>query len=396
MLPFVRMLEYGNIKPVPEPIEFYEVLQQQYYNTLYLHKPTNTLYGYGLNINNQLGLTNTNAVNQFTVLSTACEKFWTGVFGTLLIDISGSIYYAGSNIAFPQISGTQTVYWQNVTTYFNALGITSDMIKSVHIGASTRVLLNDGRVACCGNNAYAECGTGVLGPINTLQIVPQFGTDVQFMACSVYGTHYINADKKSYFVGENSNGTSGTGNANNSNIGAHTLTNTNVSHISANFTTTWWFMENGDVYWCGMNNTGQAGNDSFASGYTLLPQKNSVISGTIDIQSLMSPSSLTVQDIGAPIAKYPSYVRNCGINECGQLGLGTTTQFERSWNAMNINVLGTYNNILVVSKDARSSSILTNDYKLYCCGGMNSNGQRLPDGSYFTMTLKLMENMPWY
>lgn len=396
MLPFVRMFEYGNTAPVPMPKEFDEVLQQQYYNTLYLHKPTNTLYGYGLNSNNQLGLTNTNAVNQFTVLSTACEKFWTGVFGTLLIDISGSIYYAGSNIAFPQISGTQTVYWQNVTTYFNALGITSDMIKSVHIGASTRILLNDGRVACCGHNANAECGTGTLGKISTLQFVPQFGNDVQFMTCSVYGTHYIKVNKDSYFVGENSNGTSGTGNPNNSNIGQHTLTNHNVKHISANYNVTWWFMSNGEVYWSGSNDTGQAGIGSASTGNVLVPTKNTIVSGSIDLEKLICPSSLSVQNIGAPIATYPSVVKNGGANDYGQLGIGSTNAYEASWIDMNYDVLGTYDKIQTISKDVRSSMILTKDYKLYACGGLNSDGQRLPDGSYVTTTLKLMQNMPWY
>ena len=72
MLPFGRMFDYGNIKPVPEPEEFDEVLQQQYYNTLYLHKPTNTLYGYGLNSNKQLSLLI--VPTEFMVLSTDCKN----------------------------------------------------------------------------------------------------------------------------------------------------------------------------------------------------------------------------------------------------------------------------------------------------------------------------------
>ncbi|MED6562316.1 hypothetical protein VWH05_05875 [Escherichia coli O157] len=395
MLPFGRMFDYGNIKPVPEPEEFDEVLQQQYYNTLYLHKPTNTLYGYGLNSNKQLSLLI--VPTEFMVLSTDCKKYWTGVFGTLMVSLSNKIYYCGSRIAFPQATtASNTDGWKYVTEYFDALGVVGDDIKSVYIGASTRVLLNDGRVMCCGNNAYAECGTGVTGAINTLQFVPQFGTDVKSMYCSTYGTHYINSRNESYFVGENTNGTSGTGTANDSIVAAHTLTARNVKHISTNYNTTWWFFENGDIYWCGLNNMGQAGNNSVTSGYTLLAVKNTVLSGTIDLPTLKSPSSLSTGYVGAPIASYSSRIRNGGINDLGQLGLGTITPFERSWIDMNISIIGTYDDVLTISKDIRSSMILTKDYKLYACGGYNSNGQSLPDGSYVTSTLKLMANMPWY
>lgn len=158
MLPFVRMFNYGNIVPGPEPGENLTegILQQQYHNTMYLHEPTHTLYAYGINTYKVLGYEGLS--DKFKVSSTNCKKYWLGVFGSLMINTTGSILYCGDATAFPQSGGS--VSWLDVTSVFTGLGVKADDIKSVYIGLTTRILLNDGRVLCCGSNSDGESGLG--------------------------------------------------------------------------------------------------------------------------------------------------------------------------------------------------------------------------------------------
>ncbi|AXC38973.1 UNVERIFIED_ORG: hypothetical protein [Escherichia phage CMSTMSU] len=155
MLPFARMVKYGNKQPIPEPVEFTDVLQQHYTNAMYLHKPTNTLYGYGGNNLSQLGLGNQSTVSTFTVLATHCAAFWLGVHGSLMIDLDNRIYFTGNTVAFPDYGDATPVNgyfrtWTDVTAAFDKINVHANLIKSVHIGESTRILLHDGRVVVCG------------------------------------------------------------------------------------------------------------------------------------------------------------------------------------------------------------------------------------------------------
>ena len=398
MLPFARMVKYANIAPGPEPIEFSNVLQQHYTNCMYLHSPTNTLYGYGSNNFYQFGLGNSAAVASFTVLATRCAAFWLGVQGSLMIDLDNKIYYTGSVAAFSDYGDATPVNgylrtWTDVTASFNKIGVMANMIKSVYIGESTRILLTDGRVIACGRNTNGECGSGNQNSIPTLTVMTNMG-EVIDMACSLQGTHYIKSNKQAWFCGKDNFGESGCGGS--SVVYLNKFVISNVEHISTTYDVTWWFITGGSVYYSGVNSTGQAGNGTTTSVNQLTPIRNTSV--TVDVSkysTFICPSNMGNASIGAPMAQYAPYVRSSGANSYGQEGNGTNT-LVRTWNIFNLNAIsGGYDNVLMASKDWSRTIIITKDYKLYACGGWNGNGGRLPDGTYSITTLTLMPTQLW-
>lgn len=395
MIPFARIIKYANEAVVPEPVSFDEVLQQQYSNVMYLHKPTNKLYGYGSNNYYQLGLNVNTVVSSFTLCAENCAAYWLGVQGSLMIDTMNKIYFSGAVFTFPQSgSSGYTNGWVDVTASFDAIGVQAAMIKGAYLGESTRILLHDGRVLICGRNNYAECGTGTVGTIPTLRVGTGFGSDVTQLACTLTGTHYLKTNKQAWFVGRNNSGESGAGVADGTIVAAAKFITTAVDYISTTYDVCWWF-KNNTVYWSGRNNTGQAGNGTTSATSVNTPTLNSTLSVSINLETFQSPSAMGNSSIGTPIAKYPSLVRTGGVNTYGQQGTGNTAVVP-TWATLNINVVqGGYNNILMVTKDWCRTIIITKDYKLYACGGFNGGGGNLPNGANTVTTLTLMPNMPW-
>ncbi|WEM33565.1 GTPase regulator [Escherichia phage EJP2] len=395
MLPFARIMTYGNTIAPPDPVEFTDVLQQQYTNAMYLHKPTNTLYGYGSNNLGQLGLGNRSTVSTFTVLAMHCAAFWVGVHGSLMIDLDNRIYYTGSIGAFPDYGAATPVNgyfltWTDVTASFDKINVHANLIKSVHIGESTRILLHDGRVIACGNNTNAECGSGNKNAIPVLTVMTNMG-EVSQLACSLQGTHYLKTNKEAWFCGKDNFGESGGGTS--SFVYTNKLIRTNVDYISATYDVTWWFTA-GSVYWSGYNNTGQAGNGTTSSTNQLTPVKNSQVTVNIS-DAFLCPSSMGNASIGTPMAQYPSYVRSGGVNSYGQQGTGNTT-LVNSWALFKLTAIpGGYDNVLMASKDWSRTLIVTKDYKLYACGGFNGSGGNLPNGASVVTTLTLMPTQLW-
>ncbi|WP_334274939.1 hypothetical protein [Escherichia coli] len=397
MLPFGRMIKYGNIAPGPSPVAFSDVLQQHYTNCMYLHTPTNTLYGYGNNNLCQLGVGNQSIVSTFTVLARGCAAFWLGVHGSLMIDLDNRIYYTGSGAAFPDygdatlVNGFMT-QWTDVTVAFNKIGVIANMIKSVHIGESTRILLTDGRVIACGKNTYGECGSGNTNAIPTLTVMTDMG-EVSQLACSLQGTHYLKTNKDAWFCGKDNVGASGCGAA--GVVHLNKLVTSNVEYISATYDITWWFIRGGYVYYSGSNSFAQAGNGTFSSTNQLRPTRNLDLASIVVDDNFVCPSNMGNSSIGTPMAKYDPNIRSGGVNTYGQEGTGNNNIVTK-WNTFNISAItGGFDNILMASKDWCRTIIITKDYKVYACGGFNGSGGILPDGTYAIKTLTLMPTQQW-
>ena len=387
MLPFGRMLSYGNIAPVPV-IDFKKNLQLEYNNVMYLSEHGD-LYGYGWNNFGQLGLGDNTSRTSFVVLHTDVIAYWTGVHGAFLITSTGRIKFSGTTTAFPQI-GNSVLSWVDVTDIFGALNIKHTDIKEISISESVRVLLHDGRLFACGRNYYGECGNGTNQTISTLSEMPINSIDSIF--CSYFGTHMLKGSD-AYFFGTTSNGTGGTGDAIGTIILTPKLTLSNVGHISALYDITWWF-SNGRVYWSGLNTQYQAGNGSSTSTPAISPTLNPAVGINVsDYDTLQAPSSIGNSSIGSPIVSYTNYVRLSGRNDYGQCGNGSTAYVPNLY-LMPISVLGTWDNVKYVYRSNSISAIITKDGKLYMCGGYGVTP--LPDGTTSVKALKLMANMPWY
>lgn len=388
MLPFARMLEYGNVRP---PLTTFDrPLQTQYTNVTVLKD--NTLYGYGNNNYGQLGVGDSVSKPSFITCKTGVWKYWLGVLGSLLIGTDLNIYYSGSNVSFPQI-GSNVTTWTNVTSYFNAIGITAADIEDCYIGESTRILLNTGQYVYCGRNNYGECGNGTSGtPVSTLTIHPTL-TGISKLRGAFDGTHFVTSSGSALFCGRNFYGEGGIGST--SMVPTPTTSvSSGVLDISTNNSTTWWFYTNGQIWWAGSNSLGQAGIGSTSPSSVSIPNRNTTI--TYSTTGFQSPSNLTNTGIGSPIFSSSSSVRHSGTNTYGQIGNGTLTTPVTTVYSVPLTSMGTWDNVAYVSKDWCRSFILTKDWKLYAAGGNTAAaGAALPDGTGNKSTFYQITGLPF-
>ena len=102
MLPFVRMLEYGNVAPGPKNIiKVGASTQGQYVLT-----DTNELYYIGRNQGGESGNNNTNTVSSWTLVSTGVTNFFAGDRTVVVIKSDNTVWTAGETYWFSSSTGT--------------------------------------------------------------------------------------------------------------------------------------------------------------------------------------------------------------------------------------------------------------------------------------------------
>lgn len=150
MLPFVRMLEYGNI--IPGPAGRFKIYSS---DSMYLHDTyTNKLYA-------------SSATSDGTGTGIASNKFILcaeNVKRVLLEDNSsdcqlyeekgtGKVFITGNTKAFTGVNDSKTL-WTDCTTWITSSGINVSDIKymSSFYNMKVNLITNDGTLYCCGAN----------------------------------------------------------------------------------------------------------------------------------------------------------------------------------------------------------------------------------------------------
>jgi len=148
----------------------------------------------------------------------------------------------------------------------------------------------------------------------------------------------------------------------------------NISDVSSGSNHSLILMNNGDVYSCGLNATGQLG-----LGITMNNNINKIfkqvkgLNGTGFITNIIQVSA---GDAHSMFLQNDGTLYGCGLNIFGQLGIGNTTF------AFNVLKQSTITNVSYVSAGVNTTLVITNDTNAWGCG-RNDTGQ-LAQGVIYT------------
>lgn len=372
MIPFARMIQYGN---VVTPIEEYDRSMQSQYNAVYYLHRNGDLYSYGNNNLGQLGVGDATNRTVWTKVLQDVKKYWLGVHGCLAVKTDGSLWYTGSRTAFPQLPANVTVF-TNVDSYFSGVGVDSAMIKDVMITDSIKIITTDGRFLYCGSNGSRQLGTGGSTSVSTLTFHNTM-TNVASMSGNFNSTLLVLTSGEAYQAGAYPSGTSTAVRA------SFVKILDSVLMCGGSYDSNYYFMQNGTVRVSGVNGVGQCsvGNSTIVLE-TGLSNFSFNVTDTIKIYSSLSNSAGT-----SPIIMKNGVLYRSGLNSSGQIGTGSTSP--ATILTMTSPVLTNVPSIKYYCGDNIRYFIIDNEYKLYTCGSPSLNGV----GNYSIFTYAGVQ--PW-
>jgi alpha-tubulin suppressor-like RCC1 family protein len=266
-------------------------------------------------------------------------------------------------IAEPYIESGERVYPPVRNFVSNNLDLSNNLSLSIAAGQGHTVFLtNDGKVYSCGREDYGQLGrTG--NPVIPGIISDNIGSlTISAIACGDYHTVFLTNDGKVYSCGRSDEGQLGrTGDPVIPGIISDGIGSLTISAIACGAMHTVFLTNDGKVYSCGANFTGQLGLGDTIQQTT--PQLISTNIGTLTISAIACGFVHTV------FLTNDGKVYSCGDNGANQLGQTTSTstpsQITNEIGPLTISAIACGNNHTV---------FLTNDGKVYSCGG-NDNDQ---------------------
>lgn len=356
MLPFVRLLEYGNkARTNDERFKIYSS------GSMYLHDTlTHKLYA-------------SSASNWGTGTGVASSKFILcaeNVQRVLLEDNSsdcqlyeekgtGKVFITGNTKAFTGVTDRKTL-WTDCTTWITSGGISVSDIEymSSFNDMKVNLVLKDGTLYCCGANNVSNIssfGDGTnIDSFNTFKKVSTI-TSVK----KAVGNIYLREDNTLWGCGFNYYYQLGTGNQ--TSITGVTMISSDVIDFDVSYQSTFFIKSDNNLYGCGKQYGAQYGNE-FGTGGT---------STSTDIQ-YKTPTLLStgVYDVYACVGNMASHIVKAdevlyasGSNGGGQLGVGNNINqysYTPSYTS--------FNSSCNLVRTPSGSLILTDTGKLYYCG----------------------------
>ncbi|QXN76563.1 hypothetical protein [Escherichia phage BF17] len=331
MLPFARMVKFGNVAPEPKPI-FKNRLQCSADSKFYLHT-TGDLYWYGTATYGQSGngaYGSTNTSTSWTNVNTNVERYWGGVQGTIAIKKNGTIWYTGSRSVIPILSADTNGVWVEVTQNFADFGVIADDIDNIVISGCLRVFLKNGKWFYCGAGIGGVFGNGSTASVT--QFTYSTIENVRSAGCAIRSTGLVLNDGTYWYAGNTFvSGTSA------QNVLTFTQESSIITATKAVNTieTSYIFLNDGTVKVASTNVRGQAGtgNTTPVPMSALIP--NLSFQGEIEL----------VGELGTNLAGPSCTIKNnnklflCGLNTNGQCGVGSNVANITTFTEMNLSAL---------------------------------------------------------
>ena len=228
----------------------------------------------------------------------------------------------------------------------------------------TFLLKNNGTVWACGSNQYGQLGIGTSGS-DTLQKsftqITHNVSDVKEIICTLYYTIMIKNDGTVWACGYNVYGQLGLGHKTLQTTFTQVTTNvSDVKKIICGGSHTFMIKNDGTVWACGDNSTGQLGLGTTTETYTTFTQVTTNIS---DVKDIVCGDGHTY------MIKNDGTVWACGYNGYGQLGIGNTTD-KTTFTQVTHNV----SDVKEIICGGYHTIMIKNSGSIYCCG-YNNYGQ---------------------
>jgi alpha-tubulin suppressor-like RCC1 family protein len=257
---------------------------------------------------------------------------------------------------------------QHSSTPINVSGVTNVMQISGGI-VFTCAVIGDGTVKCWGDNDHGQLGSGNTSPTTGIVTVTGLSDAVEVAV----GSYHACALRRSGTVscwGMNTSGQLGTGNTSDSpkpiDVGV-----SQGQHISAGFNFSCVVKTTGQVMCWGGNNYGQLGNGTSTSAPTPTPV---VVTGLTDAVSLGAGTN------HACAVRKTGGVSCWGLNDDGQLGIGSKAATPGTPNSTPLNVVGLSNAVGIGQVlGLHSCAINANDIVL--CWGTNYYSELAEDST---------------
>ena len=275
-------------------------------------KNDGTLWGCGRNAEGQLGLgdnANRNTFTQITTNTDDIKEIYCGEMHSFVLKNDSTLWGCGHN-QYGQLGLGDTV---NRTT-FTQVTTNADDIKSIYCGWNhTFILKNDGTLWGCGRNDYGQLGLGDSTNKTTFTQITTNADDIKEIYCGSGHTLILENDGTLWGCGQNDSGQLGLGNTTNRN--AFTQVTTNVDDIKEIYCGMYHslILKNDGILWsCGYNAYGQLGLGDITNRNTF----TQVTTNVNNIKKIYCGANQTF------ILKNDGTLWGCGDNRSGQLGLG--------------------------------------------------------------------------
>ena len=310
--------------------------------TSFIIKNDNTLWGCGRNYYGRLGLGKDTAdktvFTQIITNTDGIKSVYCGYDHTLMLKNDGTLWSCGYNGEGELGLGDTTnryVFTQIITN--------TDNIKSVYCGEShTIILKNDGTLWGCGNN---NCGQLGLGNTSNRKTFTKITDNVKSVDCGYEHTVIFKNDGTLWGCGNNSSSQLGL-EKDTSNKTTFTKITINVDNIKSVYCGSYhsFILKNDGTLWgCGKNDSGQLGLGDINNRKTF----TLIGINTNNIKSIYCGGSYTL------ILKNDGTLWGCGANSSGQLGLEDTkdrTTFTQITNDVKLVYCG-YSHIIILKND---------------------------------------------
>lgn len=269
MIPFVRMLEYGN--------NILRIKQLRYGDCCYVLYSNGELYGYGLNVSGTLGQGDkVNRYDRFYLIDTNVKVFHSCDRSLVYIKKDLTIWCTGEQTSY-STSTLHNVSPTNITSYFSTIQIAN--IKKIQTAkTSIVILMNDGLVYGIGNNTSGELGTGNTNAVQSLRLISTNSADI---SANVGNIGILDTGSNFLISGLNNYGQLGTGNT--SSDYTFKVRINNARTIELSLYGSYCELNNGFYMACGYNASGEIGTGSSNSSVLTFSTLNVGGSGSVDL-----------------------------------------------------------------------------------------------------------------
>ena len=340
-------------------------------------KNDGTLWGCGRNNNGQLGLGDNNTRTTFTQITTNADNIksvYCGDYYALILKNDGTLWSCGANNVGQLGLGDTTD-----RTTFTEIITNVDDIKQVCCGANhTIILKNDGTLWGCGLNTNGQLGLGDTTNRNTFTEITTNIDDTKSVSCGDYHTIILKNDGTLWGCGLNTNGQLGLGDITNRNTFTEITTNTDdIKQVCCGADYTIILKNDGTLWSYGYNSGGQLGLGETINRTTF----TQITTNTDDIKSVYCGNHHTF------ILKNDDTLWGCGWNNYGQLGLENNSN-----KTTFIQITTNTNDIKQIYCGFDYTFILKNDDTLWSTGRNNCGQLGLGDTTNRTTFIEITIN----